>query len=51
MGKPEGKRPLARLICRLEDTIKMGLRDIVWGIMDWIHLTQDMDQWKAHVNG
>jgi hypothetical protein len=50
MGKPEGKRPQARLRFRLEDNIKMYLRGIEWGIMDWIHLTQDMDQWMALVN-
>jgi hypothetical protein len=26
MGKPEGKRPLERLRCRLKDIIKMDLR-------------------------
>jgi hypothetical protein len=24
-------------------TIKMGLREIEWGVMGWIHLAQDMD--------
>jgi hypothetical protein len=28
VGKTEGKRPLVRLKCRLEDNIKMGLREI-----------------------
>jgi hypothetical protein len=28
VGKPEGKRPLARLRRRWADNIKMGLRDI-----------------------
>jgi hypothetical protein len=30
--------------------IKMDLREIGWGGMDFIHLAQDMDQWKALVN-
>jgi hypothetical protein len=25
------------------------LRDILWGRMDWIHLAQDRDQWRALV--
>jgi hypothetical protein len=30
--------------------IKMDLREIGWGGMDWIDLAQDRDQWKALVN-
>jgi hypothetical protein len=26
-----------------EDNIKVDVREIVWGIMDWIHLAQDRD--------
>jgi hypothetical protein len=26
-----------------EDNIRMDLREIVWGIVDWIHLAQDRD--------
>jgi hypothetical protein len=33
-----------------EDNIKMDLREIGWGDMDWIDLTQDRDQWMALVN-
>jgi hypothetical protein len=32
-----------------EDNIKMDLREIGWGVMDWIYLAQDMDQWRALV--
>jgi hypothetical protein len=32
------------------DNIKMDLREIGWGGMDWIDLAQDMDQWRALVN-
>jgi hypothetical protein len=49
VGKPEGKRPLGRTR-RWEDSIKMDLREIGWGGMDWIDLVQDRDQWKAIVN-
>jgi hypothetical protein len=34
----EGKRPLGRPRRRWEDNIKMDLREIGWGGMDWIHL-------------
>jgi hypothetical protein len=27
----------------------MDLREIGWGAMEWIDLTQDMDQWMALV--
>ena len=31
MGKPEGRRPLARLRSTWEDNIKMDLREVGWG--------------------
>jgi hypothetical protein len=40
MVKLEGKGPVGRLRRRLEDNIKMGLRKIGWGSVDWIHLAQ-----------
>jgi hypothetical protein len=50
VGKPEGKRSLGRPRRRWEDTIKMDLREIGWGGMGWIDLTQDRDQWRDIVN-
>jgi hypothetical protein len=50
VGKPEGKRPLERPRRRWEDNIRMDLREIGWGGMDWIDLAQDRDQWRALVN-
>jgi hypothetical protein len=47
VGKLEGKRPLGRLRSRWVEDIKMDLREIGWGGMDWINLAQDRDQWKA----
>jgi hypothetical protein len=38
VGKPEGKRPLARPICRWIDNIEMDLLEIGLGGMDWIGL-------------
>jgi hypothetical protein len=49
-GEPEGKRPLGIPISRREDNIKMDLREIEWGSMDWIDLAQDRDNWRALVN-
>jgi hypothetical protein len=28
----------------------MDLREIGWGVMNWIDLAQDRDQWRALVN-
>jgi hypothetical protein len=50
VGKPEGKRPLGRPRRRWEDIIKIDLREIGWGGMDWIDLAQDRDQWRAFEN-
>jgi hypothetical protein len=48
--KPEGKRTLGKPTCRWVDNIKMDLRVIGWGGMNWIDLAQDRDQWRAPVN-
>jgi hypothetical protein len=40
-GKPEGKGPHVIPSRRLENNIKMDLREIEWGDMDWIDLAQD----------
>jgi hypothetical protein len=50
VGQPEGKRPLGRNTRRWEYNIKMDLRVIGWGGMDWIDLAQDRDQWSGLVN-
>jgi hypothetical protein len=50
VGMPEGKRPLARPICRWVDNIKMDLREIGWDGIEWIDLTQIRDKWRALVN-
>jgi hypothetical protein len=31
------------------DNIKINLREIGWGGMDWIGLAQDRDQWRTLV--
>jgi hypothetical protein len=50
MGKPEGKKPLERPRRRWEDGIRMHLREIGLGSVDWIQLAQDRDRWRALVN-
>jgi hypothetical protein len=44
VGSPERKRPLGRSRRRWEDHIRMDLREIGWGGMDWIDLAKDRDQ-------
>jgi hypothetical protein len=50
VGKPEGKRLFGRTRHRLEDGIRMDLREIGWGSVNWIQLAQDRDRWPALVN-
>jgi hypothetical protein len=50
VGKSEGKRPLGKHIHRWEDNIKKAFREVEWGIVDWIHLAQDRNQWWVLVN-
>jgi hypothetical protein len=50
VGKPEGRRPHGRPRRRWEDGIRMDLREIGLGCVDWIRLAQDRAQWRAVVN-
>jgi hypothetical protein len=50
VGKPEEKRLLGRSRRRWVDNIKMYLREIGWGGMNWIDLAQDRAQWRALVS-
>jgi hypothetical protein len=50
VGKPEAERPLGNPRRRLENNIKMDLREMRWGDMDWIDLAQDRDEWISLVN-
>jgi hypothetical protein len=38
VGKPEGRRPLGRQRRRWEDEVRMDLREIGLGCVDWIRL-------------
>jgi hypothetical protein len=50
VGKPEGKRPLGRPRRRCEDNIKMGLKEVGCGGMDWIELAQGRGRWWVLLN-
>jgi hypothetical protein len=50
VGNPEGKRPLGRPRRRWEDGIRMDLKEIGLGDVDWIRLSQDRDRWRAVVS-
>jgi hypothetical protein len=50
VGKPEGKRPLGRPMHRWEDNIRLDLREVGCGCVDWMELAQDRDGWRALVS-
>jgi len=50
VGKPEGKTPMVRPRHRWENNIKMDLREVGCGVMNWIELAQDRDRWWVLVN-
>jgi hypothetical protein len=43
VARCEGKRPLGRTRHRWENSIKMSLQEVGWGI-DWMDLAEDMDR-------
>jgi hypothetical protein len=45
VGKPKGRRPLGRPRHRQKDNIKMNLREVGWGDIEWINLAQDRNRW------
>jgi hypothetical protein len=50
VGKSEERKPLGRPRHRWRDDIKLDIKEIEWEDMNWIHLAQDRDQWRALVN-
>jgi hypothetical protein len=50
VGKPE-ERPLGRPRHRWEDNIRMDLREVGCGCVDWMEIAQDWDRWRALVSG
>jgi hypothetical protein len=49
-ANPEGKIPVGRPRRRWVDNIKMDLREVGWGGMDWIDLAQDRGHLRALVD-
>jgi hypothetical protein len=50
VGQPEGKRTLGRPRCRWVGNIKIDIKEMGYGHVDWIELAQDKDRWRALVN-
>jgi len=50
VGKPEGKRPLGISRRRWEDNIRMDLREVGCGYVDWMEVAQDRNRWRALVS-
>jgi len=50
VGKPEGKSPLGRPMCRWVDNIRVDLQEVGCGHVDWIGLAQDRDRWRTLVS-
>jgi len=44
VGKTEGRRPLGRPRLRCEDNIRMDLREVGCGCVDWKELAHDRDR-------
>jgi hypothetical protein len=47
IGKPEGKKLLGTFSCRWESNNEIGLKETGCEGVDWIHLAQEIDQWRA----
>jgi hypothetical protein len=48
--KPDGKSPLGRSWCAWEDNIRMDLKRIGFGGVDWINTSKKNDRRRAVVN-
>ena len=50
VGKPEERRPRGRPRRRWVDNIRVDLKEVGCGYMDWIGLAQDRDRWRTLVS-
>jgi len=50
VGKPEVRKPLGRCRRRWKDNIRMDLREVGFGRVDWMELAQGRDKWRALVS-
>jgi hypothetical protein len=48
--RPDVKIPLGRPTHRWEKNIKMKLQEVRWASVNWVHLSQGRDRWRAVVN-
>jgi hypothetical protein len=46
----EGKRQFGTPRRRWKENIRVDLREVGWEGVDWMHLDQDRDQWRALVS-
>lgn len=49
-GIPDGQGSLGRPRRKLEDNIKMDLKNIGWKNAEWIHQAQYKEKWQAVLN-
>ena len=47
--QPEGKRPFGRPRRKLEDNIRMDIKEIGYGCVVWINPFQHEDKWRSVV--
>jgi hypothetical protein len=50
VGKRGGKRLLVKPRLRWKNNIKTAFREVEWGGVDWIHVAQDRNTWRAPVH-
>jgi hypothetical protein len=50
VGKPEGRRPLERPGRKWKDNIRIDLREVGRGCVNWMELALDRDRWRALVS-
>jgi hypothetical protein len=49
-GKARTKETTRKTKAWMREWDQMDLREIGWGGVEWIHLAQDRDRWRAVVN-
>jgi len=50
VGKPGGRRSLGKPRSKWVDNIRIDLKEVGCGYMDWIGLAQDRDRWRTLVS-
>jgi len=50
VGKPEEKRPLGSPRRRWVGNIRMDLKEVECGYVEWIGMVQDTDSWRTLVS-